>query len=165
MINRKYIQEIIKNILLLENLDSIVILNSANKLTAKDSTPVMYSIYINPRIKIDYFDIVVENTYPFTHHINNDEFLYNNLLEEEIDLIEKILVLLDIKVHRISEDEILYKKNIAKEKFLEINKLMKILKSEVEDLRHMESGMDLYYKEKAFENIEKQLNDINIFLI
>ena len=109
--------------------------------------------------------MVIENIYPFTHYIDNNEFEYNNLLEEEIKLIQKILKLLDIKVVTVLEDEILRKKSIVKENFIEINKLMKKLKSEVEDLRYMESGMDLYYKEKTFENIEKQLNDIKFFLI
>lgn len=163
MLNKKYVRELVKNILSINEICNVYILNVIND-KAKADNIKLYTVYINPRIYNEHLSIPIENIFPFTHNVESQVYQYNNISEEEINLLEEVLSLLGVNVSTISNGDLLLKKKTVSNLIDDVFKEICVLKEDISNLEKNNNMLDVYKQEKKLESIVTDLEKINVFL-
>lgn len=163
MLNTEYVREILNNILSIDKLDNIYILNSKNNKNKYEDIS-LYTIYINPKVKSDTLGITIENILPFTHTIGLNTYEYNNISEEEISLLEKVLELLNIKVKKVSIEYLQQKKVEVSKKIDYAHQLIGSIKKEIDNYKELNNFSAAYLEEKKIEKIINDFSKVNVII-
>lgn len=163
MLNTEYVREILNNILSINKLDNIYFLNyKNNKNKCEDIS--LYTIYINPKVKSDTLGITIENILPFTHTVGLNTYEYNNISEDEICLLEKVLELLDIKVKKVSIEYLQQKKIELSKKMDYAHQLIRSIKKEIDNYKEINNFSAAYLEEKKIEKIINDFSKVNVII-
>lgn len=163
MLNTEYVREILNNILSINKLDNIYFLNyKNNKNKCEDIS--LYTIYINPKVKSDTLGITIENILPFTHTVGLNTYEYNNISEDEICLLEKVLELLDIKVKKVSIEYLQQKKIEVSKKMDYAHQLIRSIKKEIDNYKEINNFSAAYLEEKKIEKIINDFSKVNVII-